>query len=139
LVHVDGTRVTEPGQPVLKMSSLWVDVAIERGIPIVPVAFRGGVAGARVDLPVCPQTHHVGTAILPSQLAALPYAERRKQVMAAINALGVPESAGAQTLPVGEPGAVIRQLVGDMERWRGLDTGWVEGWRRGASSEGLKG
>ncbi len=128
LVHVEGTRVTEPGQAVQKMSSLWVDVAIERGIPIVPVAFRGGVNGARVDLPIAPQIHHIGAAILPEALAKLPYAERRRHVMAAINALGVPEAAPERTLPDGEPADVIRALVGPMDRWAGLDAEWVERW-----------
>jgi hypothetical protein len=131
LVHVEGTRVTEPGQPVQKMSSLWVDLAIERGIPIVPVAFRGGVNGERVDLPVAPQVHHIGAAILPDALAALPYAQRRKHAMGAINALGVPEAAGARILPGGDPADVVRTLVGPMERWEGLDPAWVERWRGG--------
>ncbi len=87
LVHVEGTRQTQSGQAITAISSLWVDVAIERGIPIVPVAFRGGVNGERTDLPVGPQDHHVGSAILPALLNALPYAERRKAVIDAINAL----------------------------------------------------
>lgn len=128
LVHVEGTRVTEPGQPVQKMSSLWVDLAVERGIPIVPVAFRGGVNGTRADLPVAPQTHHIGRPIAPSVLAAMPYAERRRHVMAAINALGVPELAAAQVLPEGDPADVVRKLVGPMGRWRGMDADWVSRW-----------
>ncbi|MSP54251.1 MAG: 3-hydroxyacyl-[acyl-carrier-protein] dehydratase FabA [Myxococcales bacterium] len=128
LVHVEGTRVTTPGQPVQKMSSLWVDLAVERGIPIVPVAFRGGVAGARVDLPVAPQTHHIGAPIAVATLAAMPYAARRKHVMSAINALGVPEQAAGQVLPAGDAADVVRALVGPMDRWRGIDAAWVDRW-----------
>ena len=69
------------------MSSLWVDLALERRIPIVPVAFRGGVQGEKVDLPVGPQDVHIGAPISPEALAAIPYADRRKRVMDAINAL----------------------------------------------------
>ncbi len=130
LVHVDGTRVTDPGQPVTKMSSLWVDLAVERGLSIVPVAFRGGVCGARVDLPVARQTHWIGAPIAPSALAAMPYAERRKFVMVQINSLGLPESAGVPTLPAGDPADVVRGYVGPMDRWRGIDPAWVDAWER---------
>jgi 1-acyl-sn-glycerol-3-phosphate acyltransferase len=131
LVHVEGTRVTAPGQAVEKMSSLWVDLAIERGIPIVPVAFRGGVNGTRVDLPLAPQTHHIGAPILPERLAGMPYAERRKHVMRAINALGVPEAAAdtQRQLPSGAPADVVRTLVGSMERWGSFDAEWLARWR----------
>ena len=45
LVHVEGSRQVQPGQRVDKISSLWVDVALEARVPIVPVAFRGGQIG----------------------------------------------------------------------------------------------
>ena len=108
LVHVEGTRQIVPGQPVDKISSLWVDIALERGMPIVPVAFRGGVDGVnRHDVPAAPQTHHVGAPVLPETLAAIPYAERRRVLADAINALGVPAVAAPVTAPIA-PGAGIR-------------------------------
>jgi 3-hydroxymyristoyl/3-hydroxydecanoyl-(acyl carrier protein) dehydratase/1-acyl-sn-glycerol-3-phosphate acyltransferase len=111
LVHVEGTRVTEPGQPIGKISSLWVDLAVEKGLPVVPVAFRGGVTGggARHDVPPAPQDHVVGRPILPDALAALPYADRRKAVADAIDALGVPESAA--TGPVLDARAALGEAL----------------------------
>lgn len=111
LVHVEGTRQIVPGQPVDKISSLWVDIALERGMPVVPVAFRGGVDGvSRHDVPAAAQTHHVGAPILPETLAAIPYADRRRVIADAINALGVPAPTAPVTTPVA-PGVGIRAAL----------------------------
>jgi 1-acyl-sn-glycerol-3-phosphate acyltransferase len=101
LVHVEGTRQIVPGQPVEKISSLWVDIATERNVPIVPVAFRGGIGdGHKHDVPqgCARQAVFVGAPILPEQLAAKPYAERRKYVASRINELGQPAP-----IPVHQP------------------------------------
>jgi len=127
LVHVEGTRQIVPGQPVDKISSLWVDIALERGMPIVPVAFRGGVDGVnRHDVPAAPQAHHVGAPILPEALAAVPYAERRRVLADAINALGVPAAAAPVTVPVA-PGEGIRLAL------EGLTSGVLRDLLDGAS------
>ncbi|MDP2307584.1 MAG: beta-ketoacyl synthase N-terminal-like domain-containing protein [Pseudomonadota bacterium] len=111
LVHVEGTRQITPGQPVDKISSLWVDIALERGLPIVPVAFRGGLDGvSRHDVPAAAQVHHIGAPILPETLAAIPYADRRRVIADAINALGVPATIAPLTMPLG-PGAGIRAAL----------------------------
>ena len=88
LVHVEGTRQTQVGEPIRKVSSIWTDLAIERGWAVVPVAFRGGVNGAKTDVPVAPQTHIVGRPIPADDLRAMPYAARRQAVAEAIDALG---------------------------------------------------
>ena len=91
LCHVEGARQVEPGQPIGQISSLWVDLAIERGISIVPVAFRGGIGdGQKHDIPQDSSAQHIfiGAAIDPATLAALPYAERRRRVAAAIDQAG---------------------------------------------------
>lgn len=108
LVHVEGTRQVRSGAPVTRVSSLWADVAVERGLPIVPVAFRGGVAGTKADVPVGPQDVHLGPAILPEALAALPYAERRRTIADAINRLPSRPGVGE----VHEPEAWLRRVVG---------------------------
>ncbi|MFN7142737.1 MAG: lysophospholipid acyltransferase family protein, partial [Myxococcota bacterium] len=111
LVHVEGTRQVVPGAPVEKISSLWIDVALERGMPIVPVAFRGGLDGVgRHDVPAAAQAHHVGAPLLPETLAAAPYAERRRLVADAINGLGVPAPVAPRVEPVA-PGAGIRAAL----------------------------
>lgn len=111
LVHVEGTRQTEPAQRIAQVSSTWMDLALERGLPIVPVAFRGGASGSgtRHEVPPGLQTHHVGSPILPEDLAALPYAERRRVVAEAIDALGVPEAlADGDVL---QPGPAIARAI----------------------------
>ena len=82
-------------------------------------------------MPFTPQTHHIGAPILPELLAGMPYAERRKHVMRAINALGVPEAAAdtQRQLPSGAPADVVRTLVGSMERWGSFDAEWLARWR----------
>ena len=120
LVHVEGTRQTEPGQRVEKLSSTWIDLAIEHGLPVVPVGFRGGATGSgtRHEVPPCPQVYHVGAPIAPSALAALPYAERRRVIAQAIDALGTPESLaeGAVQDPGLAIGAAIRTWSPELAR-----------------------
>ncbi|MFZ5481919.1 MAG: beta-ketoacyl synthase N-terminal-like domain-containing protein [Myxococcota bacterium] len=131
LVHVEGTRVTEPGQKLGKISSLWVDLAVEKGLPIVPVAFRGGVTGGGVrhDVPPAPQDHHVGRPLLPDALAALPYAERRKAVADAVDALGVPERAA--TGPALDPRAALGEALGANPVTAAILTHPGDDWARG--------
>jgi 3-oxoacyl-(acyl-carrier-protein) synthase/3-hydroxymyristoyl/3-hydroxydecanoyl-(acyl carrier protein) dehydratase len=93
MVHAPGTRQTSAGQRVEKVTSMLLDMAAELGMPIVPVHFAGG-------LPIEPLTHKLevpyghtaqdyifGAPIMPQELAALPYAQRRQRVLSAINAL----------------------------------------------------
>ena len=146
LVHVEGSRQVRPGQPVEKISSIWVDTASERGLPIVPVAFRGGIGdGEKHDVPQgsARQTAWVGTPIWPDTLKALPYAERRRFVADAINRLGVPAAPAApqpeleaevqrHTPLLGRPRAAIRaalEACGAFEDARtGRDPAGLEAW-----------
>lgn len=126
LVHVEGTRQTQSGAAVEKVSSVWADLAIERGWPIVPVAFRGGVAGERTDLPTGRQTHVVGEPIAAEALAALPYAERRRVIAEAINALGAdvpvpPPSPGI----VAEAGRTLASVIEHSGALQGADPAWA--------------
>lgn len=94
LVHVDGTRAQQAGQPSEKVSSVLIDMAIKYQIPIVPVRFAGGLplsqSEARLEFPVNygSQDFYVGEALSPSDLEALPYAERAKKVISLINDTG---------------------------------------------------
>ncbi len=120
LVHVEGTRQVVPGRPVDRISSLWVDIALERGLPIVPVAFRGGLDGVgRHDVPAAAQVHHIGAPILPEALAARPYAERRLVVTDAINALGVPAPVAPRTPPIAPGAGIGAALKGRLTGQRG--------------------
>jgi len=94
LVHVEGTRKQRAREPVTKMSSVFVDLALKADLPIVPVRFAGGLpveaAPTRLEFPVGygAQRYHLGAPIFPETLAAMPFAERARSVMAAINGLG---------------------------------------------------
>jgi len=94
LVHVDGTRATQAGQPVEKVSSVLIDLAIKYTIPIIPVRFSGGLpveaSSKRLEFPLGfgGQDYFVGAQIDASELAALPYVERAKSVRSLINGLG---------------------------------------------------
>ncbi len=94
MIHVEGTRSLSCAQPIAKMSGVFVDMALTLGCPIVPVRFVGGLPreelAERLEYPVGmgQQDYYLGSPILPSTLAALPYKERTDRVLAAINALG---------------------------------------------------
>ncbi len=94
LVHVDGTRATRAAVPTLKVSSVLIDLAINHKIPIVPVRFTGGLpieeSSERLEFPVGygGQDYHIGSVITAAELESLPYAERAKRVVTAINDLG---------------------------------------------------
>ena len=82
------------GQPVVKMSSAFIDMALAVGAPIVPVRFVGGLPTsdltARIEFPIGfgHQDYWIGRPILPDELAALPYKDRKTTVLAALNGLG---------------------------------------------------
>ncbi len=126
LVHVEGSRQTEVGARIDKVSSVWTDLAVERGWAVVPVAFRGGVNGAKTDLPVAPQVHVVGRPILPEVLGAMPYAQRRQAVAEAIDALGrdVPPPVGVPSA-VANPGAAIVAVLEAAGALVGADPTWA--------------
>ena len=94
MVHVEGTRSLECRTPVQKMSGAFVDMALQTGTPIVPVRFCGGLPTealpARIEFPVGLGTQDVwlGRPLMPEELQGVPYGERKKRVIAAINGLG---------------------------------------------------
>ncbi|MBT6176176.1 MAG: 3-hydroxyacyl-[acyl-carrier-protein] dehydratase FabA, partial [Deltaproteobacteria bacterium] len=96
MVHVEGTRSLSCTTPVEKMSGAFIDMALKIGVPIVPVRFSGGLPREdleeRIEFPLNmgQQDYHFGKPIMPEELASMPYGERKKLVMAAINGLGVP-------------------------------------------------
>ena len=93
-LHPQGTRSQSCREPVTKISSIFLDLAIELDIPIVPVRISGG-------LPVEPiegkleftsghtrQDYTFGTPITAQELAGLGYKERSRRVLADMNSLG---------------------------------------------------
>ena len=94
LVHVEGTRARSARQRVDKMSGVFCDLAIEAGVPIVPVRFSGGLpiapSAERLEYPIGMgrQDYWIGRPIAPAELSALTYKERIERVVAAIEGLG---------------------------------------------------
>jgi acyl transferase domain-containing protein/3-hydroxymyristoyl/3-hydroxydecanoyl-(acyl carrier protein) dehydratase/1-acyl-sn-glycerol-3-phosphate acyltransferase len=132
LVHVDGTRAQRAGAPVRTLSSVLIDLAVERRIPVVPVRFAGGLPAEpseeRQEFPwrLGRQDYHVGAAIDPEELRALPYAERGRRVQDAINGLGPTGDAdqpieGDPELAQGAPPPPLREVLRDtLEQLPGL-------------------
>lgn len=93
MVHADGTRSVSSGQRVERLTSTLLDMAIEMSMPIVPVYFAGGLPEEplphKLEVPYghAAQDYIFGRPILPEELRGRPYAELRRYVMDAINAL----------------------------------------------------
>ena len=94
LVHVDGTRVQTCRHRVADCSSLFVRLAVELDMPIVPVRFRGGLPVRSMDrwfdFPIGygRQDYWIGRPILPSDLATIDADARRALILGRLNRLG---------------------------------------------------
>jgi 1-acyl-sn-glycerol-3-phosphate acyltransferase len=123
LLHVEGTRAQHANQPVARMSTVFTDLAVRAGLPIVPVRLTGGLPvaadGRKHEYPVGGgrQDYWFGRAIQPAELAALPFAERPRRVLAAINALGPAPGAEAPFCSDEELDTRIRRRVAE-RGWR---------------------
>ncbi len=104
MVHIEGTRSLECRTPVQKMSGAFIDMALGVDAPIVPVRFVGGLPAermeSRIEFPIGMGTQDIwfGEPLWPADLAAIPYGDRKKRVIAAINGLG-PSNATEQPNP----------------------------------------
>ncbi|MBU0991237.1 MAG: 1-acyl-sn-glycerol-3-phosphate acyltransferase [Proteobacteria bacterium] len=93
-LHPEGKRGLSCRHPVKTLSSVFVDLALDANLPIVPVKFSGGLPIEEMksvrDFPIgyCKQDYYFGKPILPEELKERPYADRRKVVLKAINDLG---------------------------------------------------
>ncbi len=94
MVHIEGTRALSCRTPVLKMTSAFIDMALNTQSPIVPVRFVGALPteplASRIEFPIGMgrQDIYLGTPIHPATFEALPYKDRKQVVISAINALG---------------------------------------------------
>jgi len=95
-VHSQGTRSQSCRDPVTKISSLFIDLALEQGLPIVPVRFAGGLPvqpiSGKLEFPIahCAQDYTIGAPIPSEALRGLAYAERARYVLSTMNTLGRP-------------------------------------------------
>ncbi|MGA1869675.1 MAG: beta-ketoacyl synthase N-terminal-like domain-containing protein [bacterium] len=94
LIHIEGTRSLVCGNPVKKLSSVLIDLSINRDMPIIPVRFIGGLPREgntiKMELPyrMGQQDYYIGKAIMPDQLACQVYADRKRFILKKINTLG---------------------------------------------------
>lgn len=94
LVHVEGTRAAAANQPVTRLSSIFLDMAIDKNLPLVPLRFVGGLPAEpseeRLDFPFGngKQDYLIGAPIMPEQLKKMPYGQRPRFLMEQINTLG---------------------------------------------------
>ncbi|MCB9752387.1 MAG: 1-acyl-sn-glycerol-3-phosphate acyltransferase [Myxococcales bacterium] len=122
MVHVEGTRSRSCAAPVEKMSGAFIDMALHVDAPVVPVRFTGGLPqaplGQRLEFPLGmgAQDIWIGRPLLPAQLAALPYKQRKELVIAAINGLG-PSNADER------PHSPDPAFAAAVEHWRSSHAG----------------
>jgi 3-hydroxymyristoyl/3-hydroxydecanoyl-(acyl carrier protein) dehydratase/1-acyl-sn-glycerol-3-phosphate acyltransferase len=92
-VHPQGTRSQSCRDPVTKISSLFLDLAIDLEIPIVPIRISGGLpiepVPGKLEFPMAhgPQDYTIGKPIPAQELGELAYVERGRRVLAELNAL----------------------------------------------------
>jgi 3-oxoacyl-(acyl-carrier-protein) synthase/3-hydroxymyristoyl/3-hydroxydecanoyl-(acyl carrier protein) dehydratase/1-acyl-sn-glycerol-3-phosphate acyltransferase len=104
MVHVEGTRALDCTAPVHKMSGAFIDMALAVGAPVIPVRFVGALPretmDKRLEFPVGmgKQDIYIGTPLLPETLLKMPYGDRKKLVLSAMNDLG-PAQAEEQPFP----------------------------------------
>jgi len=116
-LHPQGTRSQSCRESVTKISSLFLDLALELELPIVPLRFSGGLPvkplAGKLEFPIahCPQNYTVGAPILPGELRDLAYGERGRRVLSAMNALG-----SAQRHE--QPGVADPAFAGLVEQWQ---------------------
>lgn len=97
LVHVEGTRQRSAHQKIQKLSSIWGDISIKTGKPIVPVRFVKGLPpedeGKKFDFPYGygKQAFLIGKSIWPEELSKLPYVERSRLIKNIINGMESPD------------------------------------------------
>lgn len=119
LAHVQGTRALRAGEPVTRLSAVFLDLAIRCRMPIVPVRFAGGLpragASARLEVPVGfgAQRYYLGRAIDPDELAGVTLRERTQRVRDAINQLGPPLHEETETPADTKFAATVATLRGE--------------------------
>ncbi|MEM7603960.1 MAG: polyketide synthase dehydratase domain-containing protein [Myxococcota bacterium] len=125
LVHVEGTRQLSARQPMASMSGVFVDLAIASDLPIVPVAFSGGLPveplETRAEFPIGrgggfgKQQITLGAPILADSLRSMTYKDRNALVLDALRGLRsgseTPLASDASFRSERRPGAVARAVL----------------------------
>ena len=122
-LHPQGTRSQHAAESLTTVSSTILDMAVRLQLPIVPVRFSGGLPvepiDGKLEFPVGygAQDYWIGASISPETLSALPYAERSRCVVAAIESLG-PDPAAEQPAA---PDPSLQQRVARRSQQSDLD------------------
>ena len=110
MVHVEGELALTCRTPVTRLSSVFIDLALQLDLPIVPVRFIGGLPTQplqqTIPFPIGygQQDYVCGKPIFPGALTEQPLSDRIATVIAALNAIA-PANAVEVPLP-GETGFV---------------------------------
>ena len=95
LVHVAGTRSLSCRQIIKDMSAVFIDLAINLNLPIIPVKFVGGLPVEPLSSPLnfpygyTHQDYYLGKAIQPHTLQKLGNLERKEFILHRLNNLGM--------------------------------------------------
>ena len=93
-VHTDGTRSQSCRETTKRCSSVFIDLALELNLPIVPVRFIGGLPidpiSGKAEFPHehTSQDYWIGEAIEADTLRAMTLRDRVQHILLAINELG---------------------------------------------------
>ena len=91
-VHAQGTRSHFGPDPVTKLSSAFLALAVGCNVPIVPVRFSGGLSATpiegKLEIPLGAQDYVIGAPITAGEIASWSYVERRRRVLDALNNIG---------------------------------------------------
>jgi acyl transferase domain-containing protein/3-hydroxymyristoyl/3-hydroxydecanoyl-(acyl carrier protein) dehydratase/1-acyl-sn-glycerol-3-phosphate acyltransferase len=123
LVHAEGTRSVDCRRAVQRVGSVVLDLAANARLPVVPVRFSGGLPAQplrdKLEFPLglARQDIHLGTPLLPEELAQLPSGLRRDRVLAAINRTG--QDCATEMPNPGDP--VFAEAVAALATELGLD------------------
>jgi 3-hydroxymyristoyl/3-hydroxydecanoyl-(acyl carrier protein) dehydratase len=104
MVHVTGEVARSCREPVTRVSSVLLDLAIECGLPVIPVRFVGALPAAPLPttatFPVgfARQDIILGAPVMPETLRGLPLVQRVRHVVDAINGI-MPSAAEEAPLP----------------------------------------
>ena len=94
LVHVQGTRSLSCRQDIKDLSAVFIDLALDLDLPIVPVKFAGGLPikpmEKRLDFPYgyAQQDYYLGQTIDPRDLRTMGMKERKAHIIERLNTLG---------------------------------------------------
>lgn len=114
-VHIDGTRSQSCRTPTQRCSSVFIDLAMEMNVPIVPMRFTGGlpvepIAGkSEFGVGHRPQDYWLGEFIEPDTLRSMPLRQRVDHIVGAINDLAMPNAVEQPLLPDPEFAETVQQ------------------------------